>query len=64
MDLKKTLIGTVGITVIGASISGIKGLEKGLDLGAKMGFCAGMTMGVFSTAAFVIGKNRIQRKCT
>jgi hypothetical protein len=63
MDLKKTLIGTIGITVVGASISGIKGLEKGLDLGAKMGFCAGITLGVVGSAIFVLGKNKIKGKC-
>lgn len=41
MDSKKVLIGTLGGTVVGAGICGIKGLEKGVDLGIKISFMDG-----------------------
>ncbi len=64
MDLKKALIGTIGGTLLGVGIGGVKGLEKGLGVGMVIGLGTGMTLGVLSSMAFVFGKKKIKSKCS
>lgn len=58
MNIKRAFIGTIGATAIIAGISG----KKGLNVGMKWGFGAGMTAGVIGSTIFVLGKNMIKRK--
>ena len=62
MDFKKALIVTLGGTAIGAGFGGIKGLGKGLDVGAKIGFLAGVKVGILGSIIFVVGKKKIKEK--
>ena len=62
MDLKNTLIMTLGGAVIGAGMGGKKGLEKGLSVGSKIGFVGGIAAGILGTAICMLGRKKIKEK--
>lgn len=58
MSYKKTLIGTVGGTILGATLGG----KRALGLGIKIGLATAVTAGALGSTLFVVGKKKITKK--